>query len=84
MKKINVAELLKDCSADMKLDSVLYDNVYFDKVEHNLIKCYIQTNTCRIPIIFDKYGGLLDSMVSKCTIFPKGKTTWKGFRAFKE
>ena len=85
MEKINIAELLKDCPKGMKLDCVLYDNIYFDTVEHNSIKCYIQNKGYRTSVTFDVYGGLIDSIPTKCVIFPKGKTTWEGFqRPFKD
>lgn len=77
--KINIAELLKDCQQGMELDCILYDNIYFDTVEHNAIKCYIQNKGYRTSITFDFYGGLIDSIPTKCVIFPKGKTTWEGF-----
>lgn len=84
-EKINVAELLKDCPKGMELDCILYDNIYFDTVGHNSIKCYIQNKGYRTSITFDCYGGLIDSIPTKCVIFPKGKTTWEGFqRPFKD
>lgn len=83
--KINIAELLKDCPQGMELDCILYDNIYFDTVEHNSIKCYIQNKGYRTSVTFDVYGGLIYSIPTKCVIFPKGKTTWKGFqRPFKD
>ena len=84
-ERINVAELLKDCPKGMELDCILYDNIYFDTVGHNTIKCYIQNKGYRTSITFDFYGGLIDSIPTKCVIFPKGKTTWEGFqRPFKD
>lgn len=83
--KINIAKLLKDCPSGMELDCILYDNIYFDIVEHNSIKCYIQNKGYRTSVTFDVYGGLIDSIPTKCVIFPKGKTTWEGFqRPFKD
>ena len=83
--KINIAKLLKDCPSGMELDCILYDNIYFDIVEHDSIKCYIQNKGYRTSVTFDVYGGLIDSIPTKCVIFPKGKTTWEGFqRPFKD
>lgn len=83
--KINIAELLKDCPKGMELDCRLYYNIYFDTVEHNSIKCYSQNKGYRTSITFNIYGGLIDSIPTKCVIFPKGKTTWEGFqRPFKD
>lgn len=77
-KKINVAELLKDCPTGMELDCTCADNVVFDKIiEHEQIKCVI--GECRDPLILDKYGRLQHICCSKCVIVPKGKTSWKGF-----
>lgn len=83
-KKINIAELLKDCPKGMELDCTCADNVVFDKIiEYEQIKCVI--GECREPLILDKYGRLLHICCPKCVIFPKGKTTWEGFqRPFEE
>jgi hypothetical protein len=84
MEKINIAELLKDCPKGMELDCTCADNVVFDKIiEYNEIKCVI--GECREPLILDKYGRLRHICCPKCVIFPKGKTTWEGFkRPFKD
>ena len=77
-KKINIAELLKDCPNGMELDCTCADNVVFDKIiEYEQIKCVI--GECHDPLILDKYGRLLHICCPKCVIFPKGKTTWDGF-----
>ena len=80
-KKINIAELLKDCPSGMELDSPMYDNLYFDCVEiwqekTYAIKCYIERGV-RTSVRFTKYGQY--NKDTKCVIFPKGKTTWEGF-----
>lgn len=84
MKKINIAEILKDCPKGMELDCACADNVVFDKIiEYDQIKCVIGES--RDPLILDKYGRLLHICCPKCVIFPKGKTTWEGFqRPFKD
>jgi len=79
MERINIAELLRDCPQGMELDCTCADNVVFDKIiEYEQIKCVI--GECRDPLILDKYGRLLHVCCPKCVIFPKGKTTWKGFQ----
>lgn len=78
MKKTNVAELLKDCPSGMELDCAMYDNVYFDKVTSDMIKCFIK-NDVRNTIYFQHDGAYLPCLEAKCVIFPKGKTTWEGF-----
>ena len=78
-KKINVAELLKDCPKGMELDCVMWDfDVKLDKVDENCIYC-IKVQTPIGELSFNKYGGYSNSEYSKCVIFPKGKTTWEGF-----
>ena len=78
MEKINIAGLLCDCPQGMELDCTCADNVVFDKIiEYEQIKCVIGES--REPLILDKYGRLLHICCPKCVIFPKGKTTWKGF-----
>lgn len=87
MKKINIAELLKDCPKGMELDCTMYEDVYFDYVDElNIIHCYIQRETYKTRITFNQCGAYNNSDVkSKCVIFPKGKTTWEGFqRSFKD
>lgn len=86
-KKINIAELLKDCPKGMELDSTMFDDIYFDCIDDvsDIIKCYIQESKHKIGISFDKYGHYSNINKTKCVIFPKGKTTWEGFhRPFKD
>ena len=75
MEKINIAELLKDCPKGMELYSPIYglgiltrvtDRIYvkFPK-EHNE-KCF-------------KHDGKV-SEDGEIMLFPKGKTTWEGFK----
>lgn len=81
MDKINVAELLKDCPRGMELDCTMYDDVYFDYVDElNIIHCYIQHETHKTSITFNQHGTYNSDIKSKCVIFPKDKTTWKGFQ----
>lgn len=80
-KKINIAELLKDCPSGMELDCTTWENVTFNQVVGNEI--YIKRND-KIPVfgsivILNKYGRATDHKDEKCRIFPKGKTTWEGF-----
>ena len=79
MEKINIAELLKDCPKGMELDCTIFENVIFEEV----------CTRCSFPIriIIDgytesltEYGCVSYKDTAKCVIFPKGKTTWKGFQ----
>lgn len=77
--KINVAELLKYCPSGMPLDCAMWDNLYFDRVEDDIIYCYYELDGYRNSTIFCKDGCYSAHKLSKCVIFPKGKTTWAGF-----
>ena len=82
-KKINVAELLKDCPKGMELDCVMYDNLFLDKVEQDCrypIGCYTIYDGCRTSVNFTEFGEFNSYGTAKCVIFPKGKTTWKDFK----
>lgn len=84
-KKINIAELLKDCPKGMELDCTAYDNVSFDKISDDKkatypIFCYITDEEGnRSSISFTKNGCESKRYGAKCVIFPKGKTTWDDF-----
>lgn len=79
-ENINLCEILKDCPNGMELNCTLWDNVKFDHVD-------MKSN---YPIYIKKPGGQMEYLTengcfnfdlgAKCVIFPKGKTTWKGFR----
>ena len=77
--KINIAEILKDCPQGMALDSTMWDNLYFDRVDNDLIHCYYELDGHRNTTMFCKNGCYTAHKLSKCVIFPKGKTTWEGF-----
>lgn len=83
-KKINIAELLKDCPKGMELDCSIYENLVFDYIDENNdtfpIKCHIKrpNNICTV-CSFTAYGCCSLHNYSKCVIFPKGETTWDGF-----
>ena len=90
-KKINIAQLLKDCPTGMELDCVMYENVYFDKINDDKKSCYpilcyiTDEKGNRSSISFTKNGCESIRYGAKCVIFPKGKTTWEGFqRPFKD
>ena len=77
-EKINIAELLKDCPKGMELDCTMYDNVTLIQVqEDNIYPIKIETPDG--STVLTKYGGVSYNKLSKCIIFPKGKTTWEGF-----
>ena len=79
-ERINVAEILKDCSMGMELNCLMYEDVYFDYVdEFNMIHCYIQWETHKTSLTFNQYGTPNNVIKSKCVIFPKGEITWEGF-----
>jgi hypothetical protein len=80
-KKINIAELLKNCPKGMELDCTMLDNVVFEKIDtsspfHPIIIRRTDTNK---TIHLTKYGQYSIDEDYKCVIFPKGKTTWDGF-----
>ena len=80
MKKINIAELIKDCPTGMELDCTMYEDVYFDYVDElKNIHCYIQQEFNKTSVIFNQDGTPTSHTKSKCVIFPKYKTTWEGF-----
>lgn len=90
MEKINLVELLKDCPRGMELNCTSYDNVSFDKISDDKkapypIFCYITDEKGnRSSISFTEDGCESKRYGAKCVIFPKGKTTWKGFIPFRK
>ena len=77
-EKVNVAELLKDCPKGMELDCTMYDNVTLIQVrEDNIYPIKIETPDG--STVLTKYGGVSYNKLSKCVIYPKGKTTWNEF-----
>lgn len=86
-KKINIAELLKDCPKGMELDCTMYDNVTFVGVvssTHTDYPIRIKTES-GFRAVLTEYGQNVKNEDAKCVIFPKGKTTWEGFqRPFKD
>lgn len=84
MKKINVAEILRNCPREMELNCTMYDNLYFDQIYDddaclNKIGCYTIANGIITAVNFTEFGTFNIHTNSKCVIFPKGKTTWEGF-----
>lgn len=83
--RINVAELLKDCPSGMELDSPLFENLIFDRINEDSmdgypIHCHIKCDNGTLhSIVFTKDGREWLHPHTKCVIFPKGKTTWEGF-----
>ena len=90
MKKINIAELLKDCPTGMELDCPMFENLEFDRITKDKelcpIICCVKTEWGSYNVhTFTEYGCYSTEKYSKCVIFPKGKTTWEGFqRPFKD
>ena len=88
-KKINIAELLKDCPSGMELDCIDYNGVVTFKEIHDCHKypilISVKYNDEYFTHTLTKYGQTCMSPYHKCVIFPKGKTTWEGFqRPFKD
>ena len=81
-KKINIAELLKDCPTGMELGCTMFDDVYFDHISDcgKFIYCYINYEDKKTSISFNKYGAYCNLDKSKCVIFPKNKNSWERFR----
>ena len=91
MEKLNITKFLKDCPQGMKLNCLILDNLYFDKISEDKqskypIFCFtIDENGNRNSISFTENGCVTTRYGSKCVIFPEGKTTWDGFqRPFKD
>lgn len=78
MKKINIAELLKDCPHGMELDCALCEDVTLIHVLDG-IAYPVKIDTPVGIMSLNKYGCCSNDKHSKCIIFPKGKTTWEGF-----
>lgn len=86
--KINIAELLKDCPQGMELDCTMFEGCTLSKVYSNerdtSFPIRIKTEN-GLEIALTEYGQYYTSKDAKCVIFPKGKTTWEGFkRPFKD
>lgn len=82
MEKINIVEILKNCPPGMELNCTMYDNVYFDRIDENdvyPIRCYVLHDGGKESISFTSFGTYAINKIAKCVIFPKNKTTWKGF-----
>ena len=86
-KKINIAELLKDCLKGMELDCSVFEDVTLYKIDtaiENEFPIRIKTKNDYF-LDLTKYGTYSNVEEAKCVIFPKGKTTWEGFqRPFKD
>lgn len=78
--KINIAELLRDCINGMELDCIMFDNAKFIGVENYCDKpICIRIGNGDIYLHLTKFSTWDFDENAKCIIFPKGKTTWKGF-----
>ena len=79
-KKINIAELLKDCPKGMELDCILFNNpVKYDGFDNDDIYPIAILTETDDYLYVTKEGCLYNIPNSKCIIYPKGKTTWEGF-----
>ena len=80
MERINIAELLKNCSEGMELDCTMYNSVSLLRVndkEEDFPIIVIRDDGHSITLT--KYGQYTKADFAKCVIYPKGKTTWEGF-----
>lgn len=83
--KINIAELLKDCPKGMELDCTMFDNVTFEGLNTADYPINIKVMGDDCYKYLTKTGCWNNNDNAKCVIFPKGKTTWEGFkRPFKD
>lgn len=83
-KKINIAELLKDCPKGMELYSPLFGDCKFVKVHDYEAEIIVELET-GATVSFLTDGRYYDYPNAECILFPKGKTTWEGFqRPFKD
>ena len=80
--KINIAELLEDCPKGMELDCTMYDTKVFYQGLNKRIPTHPITVQTEHGFEFEltQYGQIHNIVGSKCVIFPKGKTTWEGFK----
>ena len=79
-KKINIAEILKDCPQGTKLYSPIFGDVYLDKIRQHLaivVTTDKEQGDFKEEFLYDgRYG-----MNGECMLFPsKDKTTWEGFQ----
>lgn len=81
-QRINLVELLKDCPHGMELDCTMYNQVYLQKVCEDEDETFpiVVSREDGCCVTLTKYGQYADSNLAKCVIFPKGKTTWEGFK----
>ena len=90
MEKINIAKLLEDCPPGMELDSTMFENLEFDRIDKDngaySIICRVKSEWGGYNThTFTEYGCYSTEKYSKCVIFPKNKNTWEGFqRPFKD
>jgi hypothetical protein len=78
-KKINIAELLKDCPKGRALYSPIFGEEYLDKIRPHLaivVTTDKEHGDFKEEFLYDgRYG-----MNGECMLYPsKGKTTWNGF-----
>ena len=85
-KKINIAELLKDCPKGMELDCAIFDTkvIYQGLSERMPTHPIVVQTEHGFEFELTQYGQIHNIVGSKCIIFPKGKTTWEGFNKFKD
>lgn len=90
MERINVAELLENCPKGMELNCSMFENVTFEEVVketdcdgHKDVSIILLTHYddgMVDEITLTEYGTYTYDETAKCVIFPKGKTSWEGFK----
>ena len=79
-KKINIAELLKDCPMGMELYCTITDGgVTLEYIELESPYPINVVTKDGFHHKLSKYGEVYSHDLATCVIFPKGKTTWEGF-----
>lgn len=79
-KRINIAEILKDCPKGMELNCTMFDNVTLEGVvsdENYPIQIRVGKDQIKNLSAYGEWYKFIDN--SKCVIFPKEKTSWIGF-----
>jgi hypothetical protein len=79
-KKINIAELLKDCPKGMEFDCSIHTRpVIFNCVKMESDYPIKISSKDGFSHSLTYWGSIYNCEGAKCVIFPKGKKTWEGF-----
>jgi hypothetical protein len=85
-ERINVAEILRNCQSGMELDCTIFGTkVIYQKIYKTAPYPIVVQTEHGFEFRLTQYGQIHNIVGAECVIFPKGKTTWKGFqRPFKD